>query len=246
MTAHETSTPTAADRRHFVPQRAKRLAEWAMWSVTRRSPEFWDVHSRARGTSGRGSRGDSTAFKAVEANRVVAANGIQSVVEFGCGDGYQVGLLSVPRYIGLDVSPRALERCIKQHASDFSKTFLRYDPSCWRDNLRLVHADMALSVDIVIHLVENKIFEKYMTDLFAAGDRFVLIYSTDKPLYEDRFTRHRRFTDWVSYHALDWRLIEQTNNPDGSGAGFYLYAHDPEGTLDTRKMLHIVDDESMI
>jgi SAM-dependent methyltransferase len=245
MATHETRIPTMSDQWGFMPVRAKRLAEWVVWSVTRRSPDFWEAHYRARGTSGPGSRGDSAAFKAAETNRVVAANGIQSVVEFGCGDGYQLGLLSIPRYIGLDVSPRALSWCIQQYGPDFSKTFLRYDPSCWRDNLRLVHAEMALSMDVVFHLVEDEIFEKYMSDLFAASDRFVLIYSTNETLQENRFTRHRRFTDWVAYHAPDWRLIEQTNNPDGSGAAFYLYAHDPEGATSASKVLRVVHDECM-
>jgi hypothetical protein len=224
----------------FVPVRVKQLAERVVWAVTRRSTEFWEMHYRARGMSGPGSRGDSATFKASETNRIVAANGIHSVVEFGCGDGYQLGLLSIPRYIGLDVSPRALSLCIEQYSHDFSKTFLRYDPDCWKDGGRLVHADMALSMDVVLHLVEDHIFEKYMADLFAAADRFVLIYSTNQADYENCFTRHRRFTDWVSYHALDWGLIEQTNNPDGSGAGFYLYAHNDQAT-EGRNKLHLID-----
>jgi SAM-dependent methyltransferase len=243
MTGQETSATTPADRWQFVSVRARRLAEGFVWSLTRPSPRFWDVHYRASGASGHGSRGDSAAFKAAVTNRVVTTNAIQSVVEFGCGDGYQLGLLSIPRYIGLDVSPRALGRCIQQYGPDFSKSFLRYDPSCWRDNLRLVHADMALSMDVVSHLAEDDVFEKYMTDLFAAGDRFVLIYSTNDPWRENRFTRHRRFTDWVSYHAPDWRLRQQTNNPDGSGVGFYLYAHDPEGATGGGQMLHVVHDD---
>ena len=216
----------SADPWHFVPEPAKRLGEWVVWSVTRRSTEFWDLHYRAHGTSGPGSRGYSAAFKAAETNRIVEENGVCSVVEFGCGDGYQLGLFSVPRYVGLDISPRALSWCIEQHRFDTNKTFLRYDPACWSDPLRLVHADLAMSMDVIFHLVEDEVFDKYMSDLFAAGDRFVLIYSSNEPESENRFTRHRRFTDWVSSREPTWRLTQHVANPDGSGVDFYLYARE--------------------
>ena len=167
-------------------------------------------------------------IKAGEVNRIVAVNGIRSVVEFGCGDGYQLGMFSIPHYIGLDVSSNALRRCIKEEGSDPGKSFFKYDQSCWSDKLRVMHADMALSMDVVFHLVEDEVFERYMTDLFAAGDRYVLIYSTDGPgaKREPRFTRHRNFTDWVTVHANGWRLSERLENPAGTGAHLHLFTRD--------------------
>jgi cyclopropane fatty-acyl-phospholipid synthase-like methyltransferase len=207
-----------------VPVPAKHLAEWLVWSITRRSTAFWELHYRARGTSGPGSRGESAEFKADHVNRIVAAESVESVLEFGCGDGYQLGLLSIPRYIGMDVSASALRRCIDQYRADSTKSFLRYDPSCWQDNLRLVHADMTLSMDVIIHLVEDDVFQRYMTHLFAAADRLVVVYSTNEQIRaRTRFTRHRCFTQWVAANQPGWRLSEQVNNPDGSGAGMYLF-----------------------
>lgn len=212
-----------SELRQVVPVPAKRAADYLVWLATRRSIEFWNLHYRAHGTSGPGSRGDAAQFKAAEINRLVAAHGVQSVVEFGCGDGYQLGLMSIPSYIGLDVSPRAVQLCMDQYGHDDSKTFLRYDPFAWQDSLRLIHADMSLSMDVILHLVEEEIFQKYMTDLFGAADRMVVIYSSNVTASEARFTRHRRFTDWVSTHQSGWRLTEHVENPDGSGVDFYLY-----------------------
>ena len=220
---YDVRSPSVSEPWHFVPVPVKQLAERLVWSATRGSARFWELHYRARGTSGPGSRGNAAQFKAAETNRIVKANEVQSVVEFGCGDGYQLGLLSVPRYVGLDISPRALSWCIERYRADRTKTFLRYDPTCWNDRLRLVHADLALSMDVILHLVESEVFEKYMSDLFAAADRLVLIYSSNEQRYENRFTRHRRFTDWVSLNEPQWHLTERVNNPEGGGAQFYLY-----------------------
>jgi SAM-dependent methyltransferase len=212
-----------SELRQVVPMPAKRAADYLVWLATRRSIEFWNLHYRAHGTSGPGSRGDAARFKASEMNRIVATNAIQTVVEFGCGDGYQLGLLSIPRYVGLDVSPRAVQLCIEQFRHDNTKSFLRYDPYSWQDNLRVIHADMSLSMDVILHLVEDEIFHKYMMDLFGAADHLVAIYSSNVAASEAQFTQHRHFTDWVSTHQPGWRMTEHVPNPDGSGTDFYLY-----------------------
>lgn len=92
--------------------------------------------------------------------------------------------------------------------------------------MRVIHADMALSMEVILHLVEEPVFETYMEHLFSAGDRFVLICSTNQPSVgkDPRFTRHRRFTDWVRVHRPDWQMVDQVDNPDPLGAGFYLFA----------------------
>jgi hypothetical protein len=212
--------------RKAIPVKVKLAADWVVWKCTRRSTSFWDLHYRARGTSGPGSRGEPAVVKAREVNRIVETYRIDSVVEFGCGDGYQLGMFSIPTYIGLDVSPTALRMCIDAFGADTTKTFLHYDQSWWRDNLRIVHADMALSMDVIIHLVEDEIFERYMNDLFSAADRYVLIYATDGPMpnKEPRFTRHRAFGEWVATNMSDWQPIERLDNPANTGADLQLYA----------------------
>src|SRR5579864_6395854 len=72
------------------------------------SQTYWDQRYAEGGTSGSGSYGEQAAFKAEILNGFVARHGIQSVIEFGCGDGNQLSLASYPSYVGLDVSRTAI------------------------------------------------------------------------------------------------------------------------------------------
>lgn len=67
----------------------------------------------AGGNSGVGSYGMFAEFKAGVINDFVSMNNIQSVVEFGCGDGNQLKLANYPIYKGYDVSKAAVASCRK-------------------------------------------------------------------------------------------------------------------------------------
>jgi len=73
------------------------------------SKEFWEKRYKKMGTSGPGSYGKFAEFKAEIINTFVKNNDINSVTEFGCGDGNQLSLLKVPKYIGLDVSKSVIK-----------------------------------------------------------------------------------------------------------------------------------------
>ena len=62
-------------------------------------------------------------------NNFVNKNNIDSVIEFGCGDGHQLSLADYPRYIGLDVSRTAIELCSHRFLNDPTKSFFLYDGS---------------------------------------------------------------------------------------------------------------------
>ena len=77
------------------------------------SAEYWDRRYRGGGNSGDGSYGGLADFKAEIINAFVAENRIDTVVELGCGDGNQLGLMDVPQYTGYDISKKAVEMCAK-------------------------------------------------------------------------------------------------------------------------------------
>lgn len=191
------------------------------------SADYWEARYKADGNSGAGSYDRLAQFKAEVLNEFVRKNAVVSVVEFGCGDGSQLALTDYPEYVGIDVSPTAVAHCRARFAGDPSRQFFHSGDQPERT------FDLALSLDVIYHLVEDEVFETYMTRLFDASHRWVIIYSsnTDRPTPEPHI-RHRRFADWVAGRRGDWRLVKQignrypydTRNPDlTSFADFYIY-----------------------
>ncbi len=131
--------------------------------------------------------------------------GIQSVIEFGCGDGAQLTLATYPRYVGIDVAERSIFACRQRFATDASKRF--YFAGQLPSDLG--RFDLAISLDVIYHLVENEVFGAYMRSLFASAGRFVVIYSSNKiEPSEAPHVRHRPFTDWIEANEPEWRKTE--------------------------------------
>ncbi len=120
----------------------------------RDSTSYWEHRYTSGGTSGAGSYGEVARFKADFLNRFVTEHGIDSVIELGCGDGSQLALAEYPSYLGLDVSPKAVEICHARFAGDPTKSFVYYEPLHFHNN-GAISADLALSLDVVQHLVDD-------------------------------------------------------------------------------------------
>jgi len=179
------------------------------------SQEYWESRYARGGTSGAGSYGKLAEFKAEVLNSFVRDNGISSVIEFGCGDGNQLALADYPAYVGLDVSKTAIRLCKERFEDDKTKSFFLYDPDCFVDMNSGFRAELALSLDVIYHLVEDRIFELYMRHLFSAATKFVIIYSTDsdenRP-FQAPHVRHRRFSEWVKTNLPEWKLSRRIEN----------------------------------
>jgi hypothetical protein len=190
------------------------------------STDFWERRYARGGTSGAGSYGTLAHGKADFLNAFVRANSVVSVIEFGCGDGNQLSLAKYPSYVGLDVSRTALGLCRRRFADDPSKSFFFYDSSCFVDRVGLFKADLALSLDVIYHLIEDQIFEEYMTHLFNASNRYAIVYATNETApTRAPHVRHRRFSSWVDKNGPQWRLKEVADGP-GEGprrADFFVY-----------------------
>jgi len=187
----------------------------------RSSPSYWEERYRQGGNSGVGSYGQLARFKAQTINRFVAEQKIGSVVEFGCGDGAQLALAEYPHYTGFDVSPRVVSLCRRKFAGDPNKQF--HDLSGIECDT--VKADMAMSLDVIYHLVEDSIYDLYMERLAKAGERFLCIYSSNASLPGHvPHIRHRCFTDWIEANAPEWTLIQKVRN---------AHPHDPANPDET-------------
>jgi hypothetical protein len=168
-------------------------------------------------------------FKTQVLNEFVEQNNVDSVIEFGSGDGAQLELAKYPTYIGVDVSETAIEATRQRFANNGSMRFLHTS-----EITESVCAELSLSLDVIYHLVEDEVFHAYMTQLFAASTRFVVIYSSN----EDRswpspHVRHRKFTRWVDSCRPDFKFIRKIPNAypysegdpdDTSFADFYVFS----------------------
>jgi len=189
------------------------------------SSEYWDRRYRSGGTSGDGSYGGLADFKAEIINVFVEENGIDTVVELGCGDGNQLGLMDVPQYTGYDISKKAVEMCAKKYSADSSKKFIHYLPNQYDGEAK---AQLSLSLDIIYHLVEDVVFETYMHHLFQLASDWVIVYSSNSEDPESEGIEHcrnRKFVDWVGANISGWELVNKIKNryPERSRADFYIY-----------------------
>src|SRR5262249_17014059 len=141
---------------------------------------YWERRYDQGGSSGAGSYGRLALYKAEYLNDFVAKMHIQSVIEYGCGDGHQLSLMQYPSYIGLDVSASSIFRCVEVFSPDMTKSFLLYNSKAFMDNLNICNADMSLSLDVIYHLVEDETYDLYMRHLFSSSRRFVVIYSSNE------------------------------------------------------------------
>lgn len=173
------------------------------------STEYWRKRYRKGGNSGAGSYGRLAVYKAQIVNELVAEKGLRSIIEHGCGDGNQASLFDVEIYTGLDVSPHAIRGCRERflERADWS-----FHPVSFREHL--APHDAALSLDVIYHLVEDDIFETYMSHLFDTARHYVMIYSTDEEIVANgAHVRHRVYSRWIANNRPHWTKIHSYDHP---------------------------------
>jgi hypothetical protein len=194
------------------------------------SAEYWIKRYASGGNSGSGSYGSLAEFKAESLNKFIQDNRISSIVEYGSGDGNQLGLIKVDNYLGLDVSPDAIKRTTEMYAADPTKRFQLYDP----DNFQASSdesADISTSMDVILHLTEDSRYEKYMENLFKSGIRYVGIFNTATDLQLEKMAPHNRYRDhrkWIYNRSSVFEEVRVDLLPESIGypkeTGFFYYA----------------------
>lgn len=193
------------------------------------SAQYWEQRYAEGGASGAGSYNNLADFKARVLNRFVHEHSIQTVIEWGCGDGNQLKLAQYPYYVGYDVSQTAVERCRNIFSDDKTKEFIWSGADDFVSDKK---GDLAISLDVIYHLVEDEVFELYMNRLFASSNKYVCIYSCN---YNEDFALHvkcRKFTDYIDNNISGWELMQvikneypyDEKNPNTtSWSDFYIY-----------------------
>lgn len=197
-----------------------------------KSGEYWEARYKQGGNSGAGSYGKLAQFKADVINNFVSEHKIRTVTELGVGDGNQLSLGKYDSYTGLDVSKSAVKLCKKKFAGDRSRTFAVIKPGAPKKKWR---SSLTLSLDVIYHLIEDEVFERYMSDLFWLSKNYVIIYSSNNDLPDPaEHIKNRKFTEWVKNKHKDWGLIEkiennyplsntQKNSKEKSRSSFFIY-----------------------
>lgn len=193
----------------------------------RDSSKYWEDRYRLGGESGDGSRGVNAEYKASVINRFIAQHGISSMIEFGCGDGVQLKLFNAPTYIGIDVSQTVIQQCRTRFSDHSDKRFILSNDYVGE------RADLSLSLDVIFHLVEEPVYNMYLDRLFAAAERYVLIYSTSADLQNTGMphVRHRDVAADVRrlFPQFERMTLEEENLPPpvrfdrGLPTRFFLY-----------------------
>ncbi|MDE2335061.1 MAG: hypothetical protein KGK10_11040 [Rhodospirillales bacterium] len=170
---------------------------------------YWETRYRAGGTSGAGSSGRLLRWKAAVINGFVAANGIGDLFDLGCGDGALAAHIVVARYRGTDVAADALARTAAARDGIGDSRMIAWDTM---ENEQ--PAELALSFDVIFHLVEDRAYERYMRRLLAAARRFILVYASNVDrAWPAPHVRHRRFSDTIPAIDPTWRVAAHVPNP---------------------------------
>jgi SAM-dependent methyltransferase len=191
------------------------------------SRDYWEKRYRLGGDSGAGSYGEPARYKAAVLNQFVADHDVRSLIEFGCGDGHQLALARYPAYLGIDISQAAVDMCKARFTGDPTKQFTT------TADYRGEQADLALSLDVLFHLVEDDVFDGYLESLFAAAQRFVIVYSTSTadPVKTLPHVRHRdveqaiasRYPAFTRMRADESAVPPPVQEGQGLSTRFFFY-----------------------
>lgn len=157
---------------------------------------YWEERYQKGGDSGGGSYGKFAEFKAKIVNKLVDENNIKNVIEFGCGDGNQLEYMQYKNYVGLDISPTAIELCSKKFKGDKNKKFINYVPGKLNSILKKI--DMAVCLDVLYHIIDEEDFVKTLDDIFSVSANFVVLYTfLEEP--NIRLSIHLKYRNIIEY-----------------------------------------------
>jgi len=174
------------------------------------SSEYWEAKYKSGGNSGPGSYNNLAEYKAYVINNFVRENNVETVIEFGSGDGHQLKYFDFKSYIGFDVSQSAVNKCRNIYKFDSTKRFEVLEA------YNKEKADLVLSLDVIFHLIEDATFFDYMEKLFSSSNKYVIIYSSNFDEHENNnvaaHVRHRNFTNWIGQNYPNFKLIDHIPN----------------------------------
>ncbi len=189
------------------------------------SQQYWIARYRWGGHSGRGSQGRIAAAKSAFVTEFCRTHGVNSLVELGSGDGVCAAAIEVPSYLGLDISEAAIAAA-RARSNPGTHCFVNIAGLKSDGILDLVLRETgelpqaSLSMDVILHLVEDEVFEDYMRALFSVASKYIVVFSSDADERGERHVRHRAWSQWFAEH-YPVRLIR--SDGEGLAAHFKVF-----------------------
>lgn len=181
---------------------------------------YWHRRYADGRTSGAGSEGTAAVAKAKMIDEVITGYGFTSVIDWGVGDGVVLGhLRSQVPYLGIDVAPVAVELLQARYGPEHpTRRF-----GLLREGAHQVR-DLALSLDVLFHLVDDSTYQVYLASLFGSARAAVLIHANDHD--GGRTARHvlwRHWTPDVARLFPDWVPALAPPPGEREEPGWHLY-----------------------
>lgn len=189
------------------------------------SKQYWQERYQNGGNSGNGSYGYLAEYKAQFITYFIKKHKVKTLIEYGCGDGNNLKLISDqnPELIitGVDISKAALVLCeAKMPQHSFYEPFHAFGD--------FYPDDLALSMDVIYHLIEDEVYEKYMKELIALKTKHLIVYSSD---HDQQYAPHMRSRKFTNHPLLNevYKLSEMIPNKypfdgkKGSVSDWYMY-----------------------
>lgn len=195
------------------------------------SKNYWNQRYINGQTSGAGSYNELAYFKADIINDFIEKNNIQTLIDYGVGDGNQLKLINTENktYTGIDVSTFIVSKCKEIFKDDKTKNFIH--TSNVNNELK---AELVISCDVIYHLIEDDVYHEYMDRLFSMSQRYVIIYAKDEDINHCQHVKFRKFSNYIENNLQDWQLIKHIpnkypqleigkDNDKTSPSDFYIY-----------------------
>lgn len=195
------------------------------------SRNYWTQRYLRGGNSGAGSYDKVAIYKGKIINKFIKNKNIKTLIDFGVGDGNQLKYIDTSnlKYIGIDISEFIISKCKILFRHDPSKTFLLD-----LDVDKKTKSDLVISCDVLYHLIEDSIYNKYMKNLFSMSKKYVLIYARDEDLNLAKHVKFRKFSKYIENNFPNWELIQHIpnmypqknlygDNTNCSPSDFYIY-----------------------
>jgi len=147
--------------------------------------DYWDERYKKGQNSGSGSYGSNADFKADIIDQVIKEYEVETLLDFGCGDGNQISLIkSQVDYCGYDVSETTIQNCETKFKGDERKQFHVFDPMIYNPTPAF---DMTMCLDCLFHVTIEEEWLKTIDCICKCSEKVVLIVTNTEEIRGEYF-----------------------------------------------------------